>query len=319
MTASDMGEAGPPPTAAVTRRQLSFRRLWFPVAFVIVGLYAGLPWLAPVLMRLGWRQPAEAIYTVYSTQCHQLSQRSYFLFGPKLMYAADELGIGAGPADFMALRAYRGTEALGWKVAWSDRMAAMYSTLFVSLAAARLLSTRIRPLPVWAFLLLLLPMAIDGGTHFLSDLSGFGQGFRDTNLWLADLTGGRLAAGFYGGDAWGSFNAAMRLATGVLFGLGVAWFAVPRIEASFRAAGEADAASLRRSATRAGLRRRLEAVYNSNVSKVHPAADLPRSGRETPVRAGAPALVAPRASYGANGRRPAGTRRPAAGPRDGGI
>jgi uncharacterized membrane protein len=277
MSSREVGEGGLPPTATVTRRPLSLRRLWFPAALLIVGLYAGLPWLAPVFMRLGWIQPAEAIYTVYSTQCHQFSQRSYFLFGPKLMYAADELGIGAGPADFTALRAYRGTEALGWKVAWSDRMTAMYSSLFVFLVAARLLNGRMRPLPVWTFLLLLLPMAIDGGTHFLSDLSGFGQGFRDTNLWLANLTGGRLAAGFYGGDAWGSFNASMRLVTGVLFGLGVVWFAVPRIEASFQTADEAEAASLRRSAARAGLRSRLEPVYNSNVSEVHPAAG-PRDG-----------------------------------------
>jgi uncharacterized membrane protein len=289
---------------AVARR-LSVRRLWFPAALLVVGVYAGLPWLAPVFMRLGWTAPAQAIYDIYSTQCHQLAQRSYFLFGSKIMYAPTELEIPDATAGFLALRAFRGTPELGWKVAWSDRMTAMYSGLFVFLIAARLLGGRMRPLPVWAFLLLLLPMALDGGTHFLSDLSGFGQGFRDTNLWLVGLTGGRLAAGFYGGDAWGSFNATMRLATGVLFGLGVVWFAAPRIEASFHSADEAEAASLRRSATRAGLRSRLEAVYNSDVPEVHPAADLPRSGRETPVRAGA--------------LRPAGTRRPAAGPRDGGI
>jgi uncharacterized membrane protein len=269
-------------------RRLSVSRLWFPAALLVVGLYAGLPWLAPVFMRLGWTAPAQVIYDIYSTQCHQLAQRSYFLFGSKIMYAPSELEIPDATAGFLALRAFRGTPELGWKVAWSDRMTAMYSSLFVFLIAARLLGGRIRPLPVWAFLLLLLPMALDGGTHFLSDLSGLGQGFRDTNLWLAGLTGGRLAAGFYGGDAWGSFNATMRLATGVLFGLGVVWFAVPRIEASFHSADEAEAASQRRSAARAALRSRLEPVYNSNVAGVHPGGELPDPPSDTPLPDGSP-------------------------------
>jgi uncharacterized membrane protein len=221
--------------------------------------------MAPVFMRLGWTRPAEAIYAAYATQCHQLSQRSYFLFGPRLMYAADELGIGAGPSDFMALRAFTGTAALGWKVAWSDRMTAMYSGLFLFLIAVRLVGRRLRPLGVVAFLLLLLPMAIDGGTHFISDLSGFGQGFRDTNLWLVGLTGGRLAPTFYAGDAWGSFNASMRLLTGVLFGLGVAWFAAPRIEATFQAAQAARDATGRRAAARQALREDIKPVYNSST------------------------------------------------------
>lgn len=213
-------------------RSFSLRRLWFPAALLVVGLYAGLPWLAPVFMRLGWTQAAGVVYSIYSTQCHQLAQRSYFLFGPKLMYPPAELGIPS-EGDFEALRAYLGTSAVGWKMAWSDRMTAMYSGLFVSLVVVRMLDRRLRPLPVWALLLVLLPMAVDGGTHFLSDLAGFGQGFRDSNAWLARLTGNLLPAGFYAGDAWGSFNASMRLLSGVLFGLGVAWFAAPRIEASF--------------------------------------------------------------------------------------
>jgi uncharacterized membrane protein len=266
--------------SALTSRDhlFSLRRLWFPAALLVVGLYSGLPWLAPVFMRLGWTAPAQVIYDIYSTQCHQLAQRSYFLFGSKIMYAPSELEIPDATAGFLALRAFRGAPGIGWKVAWSDRMTAMYSSLFVFLIAARLLGGRIRPLPVWAFLLLLLPMALDGGTHFLSDLSGFGQGFRDTNLWLAGLTGGRLAAGFYGGDAWGSFNATMRLATGVLFGLGVVWFAVPRIAASVQAASDAETADRRRTAAREALRERLEPVYNSSIPGSRPLGAGPHDG-----------------------------------------
>jgi hypothetical protein len=89
--------------------------------------------------------------------------------------------------------------------------------------------------------LLLLPMAIDGGTHFLSDLSAgvnFGHGFRDTNLWLAQLTNHALPTSFYAGDALGSFNSWMRIITGVLFGIASVWLAWPYAEAAFAEARE---------------------------------------------------------------------------------
>jgi uncharacterized membrane protein len=84
-------------------------------------------------------------------------------------------------------------------------------------------------LPLWGLFLFLLPMAIDGTTHFISDFWGIGQGFRDTNAWLATLTGQIFEPTFYAGDAWGSFNSIMRLASGILFGLGIVWFGFPYI------------------------------------------------------------------------------------------
>jgi uncharacterized membrane protein len=83
---------------------------------------------------------------------------------------------------------------------------------------------------MWGLVLFLLPMAVDGGTHFLSDLAGIGQGFRDSNLWLAALTQNVFRPGFYAGDALGSFNSLMRIMTGILFGLGIAWFAFPFLD-----------------------------------------------------------------------------------------
>lgn len=215
----------------------ALRLHWFAVVFALVGLYAGLPWLAPALMRIGWTGPAQALYSLYSTQCHQMAQRSYFVFGPKFMYSAPELQAAGASLDPLGLRAFVGTPELGWKVAWSDRMSSMYVGLLASLFSLRLLRRRVPPLPLWGLILLILPLAVDGTTHFLSDLSGFGQGFRDTNRWLAAVTAGQFTSSFYEGDAWGSFNAAMRLLTGGLFGLGVAWFALPRAQAAFEEDG----------------------------------------------------------------------------------
>ena len=61
----------------------------------------------------------------------------------------------------------------------------------------------------------------------ISDFAGIGQGFRDTNLWLADLTNYQFSAGFYAGDALGSFNSWMRLLSGLFFGIGVVLFGFP--------------------------------------------------------------------------------------------
>lgn len=76
-------------------------------------------------------------------------------------------------------------------------------------------------------------MAIDGTSHMISDLAGIGSGFRDSNNWLAGLTNNQFSSAFYAGDAWGSFNAWMRLISGALFGLGLVWFGFPYLDESF--------------------------------------------------------------------------------------
>ena len=81
-------------------------------------------------------------------------------------------------------------------------------------------------------------MGIDGMTHFFSDLAGLGQGFRDSNAWLAVLTNRTFPTSFYAGDAWGSFNAWMRIVTGLLFGLGIVWFGFPFLDDAFKNSAE---------------------------------------------------------------------------------
>ena len=133
----------------------------------------------------------------------------------------------------MILRQFIGNPDMGWKVAWSDRMISMYASTLVFGLLWYPFRRRLKVLPWWGFLLFLLPMVLDGGTHFLSDLSGIGQGFRYTNKWLATLIHQSLPLSFYVGDALGSFNSWMRLLTGVLFGIGVVWFGFPYIDRIF--------------------------------------------------------------------------------------
>ena len=88
---------------------------------------------------------------------------------------------------------------------------------------------KVKPLTWVIFTLLLLPIILDHSTHMLSDLAGIGQGFRDTNLWLALLTNNAFSPSFYAGDALGSFNSWMRLVTGILAEFGIVWFVFPYV------------------------------------------------------------------------------------------
>ena len=217
------------------RTILGLSRHWLAWANAAWGLYIGLPWLAPVLMAAGARPLARIIYLAYSTVCHQLASRSFFLFGPKLTYSYAELqkyvpGIDAWPV----LRAFIGSSDLGYKVAWSDRMVAMYGGIFVGGVIFGLLRHRLRSPKWWVFVLLCAPLVVDGATHFISDLAGVGQGFRYNNAWLATLTGHVFPQRFYVGTELGSFNSWMRLITGLVFGWAVVWMVYPVLEAFFR-------------------------------------------------------------------------------------
>jgi uncharacterized membrane protein len=209
-------------------------RHWFATFLFAYGIWILLPLLAPVFMNIGWSGAGRAIYLVYSLFCHQLPERSFFLFGQRPMYSLSEIQVAwQDTINPLLLRKFIGSETMGWKIAWSDRMISFYASIWFFGVAWWPLRRKVKALPWWGFALLLLPMILDGGTHAVSDLSGIGQGFRDANHWLAALTGNSLPATFYAGDALGSFNSWIRLSTGLLAGLGIIWFALPQVEAAF--------------------------------------------------------------------------------------
>jgi len=209
-------------------------RHWFLTFAVGYGLWVWLPFTAPIFMHLGLSGAGRGVYFFYSFFCHQLPERSFFLFGPKLMYPLTQIQ-AAGPNTInpFLLRQFVGTADTGWKIAWSDRMISFYTSIWIFAMVWQPFRRKWRPLPWWGFALLLLPIVLDGGTHAISDLAGIGQGFRDANEWLRLLTNNAFPASFYAGDAMGSFNSWMRLITGILAGLGIVWFAFPYVEASF--------------------------------------------------------------------------------------
>ena len=206
---------------------------WLLAFNVAWGAFVIAPWLAPVFMKIGLNGLGNAIYFIYQFFCHQLPERSFFLFGSQPMYSLQQIGAVWPTDDPNILRQFIGNAEFGWKVAYSDRMVAMYTSLWIAAMIFGLIRRRLRPLPIWGYLLMILPMAIDGGTHFVSDFARIGQGFRYTNAWLAQLTQNAFPESFYVGDALGSFNSWMRLITGALFGIASVWLAFPYVEAAF--------------------------------------------------------------------------------------
>lgn len=207
-------------------------RHWLLVFLAVWGAFNLLPWLAPVFMKAGWDAAGRAIYTLYTFLCHQLPQRSYFLFGAQPMYELNEVqAVWQNTDNPLILRQFTGTPEMGWKVAWSDRMVSLYTGILFWAAILGPWRRRLPGLPLWGLVLLALPMVVDGGTHMISDmLGGIGGGFRYSNAWLATLTNNSFPAGFYAGDGFGSFNSWMRLISGLLFSLGTVWFVLPTLE-----------------------------------------------------------------------------------------
>jgi uncharacterized membrane protein len=183
------------------RLVLGIARLWGAVFSLALALYVGLPFLAPALMQVGLTGPARLIYLIYSPACHQLPDRSYFLFGEQPVYTLEELEVASVLPDsgLLQRRRYIGDETLGWKVALCERDVAIYGSMLVAGMVFALLRGRVRRLPLPVFVLFVVPIAVDG----LSQLFGL----RTSNWWLRTLTG-------------------------ALFGVGVVWLVYPYIQES---------------------------------------------------------------------------------------
>jgi hypothetical protein len=152
---------------------LTFLRHWLLIFNLLFGIYMITPWLAPVLLQFGYERVGHFIYTLCSTQCHPLPQRSFFLFDPQPMYTLAEIQAAWVNTDNPAtLRQFVGSPEMGWKVAWSDWMVSIYSSIFVAGLLFALVRRRLKPLPGRVVLLFIFPLAIDGTTHLISDLAG---------------------------------------------------------------------------------------------------------------------------------------------------
>lgn len=183
---------------------------------VIVLLYLGLPFLAPVLLKLGYNGPAKIIYKGYSFVCHQLAFRSWFLFGEQTAYPRQAAGVdrlkpygmvtGMDEFDNLQAREYTGSPVIGYKVALCQRDVGIYGGILFFGLIFSLSKRRLKSLPWYLWIIIgILPIAMDGFSQLLSQPPISLLPMRESTPFLRTLTGG-------------------------LFGITTAWFGYPMVE-----------------------------------------------------------------------------------------
>jgi uncharacterized membrane protein len=191
-------------------------RRYMSVLNIIVFIYLGLPFLAPIMMAAGVTGPASLIYRVYGAVCHQLAFRSWFLFGEQAAYPRQAAGVnglipyaietGLDEDDQISARQFTGNSTVGYKVAICQRDVAIYAGILIFGIVFNLTGKKIKPLPWYLWLLIgILPIALDGFTQLMSQPPISLFPYRESTPLL-------------------------RTITGLLFGLTTAWFGYPLVE-----------------------------------------------------------------------------------------
>ena len=186
--------AQPLPVPAASPLNAAIARHWVTGANILLGIWAGLPWLAALFAKLGWWAGANAVYTGFIFFCHQLPERAGRL------------------ADYEAASCYRCLALYG----------AMFLTGLLFAYSRRAGHAWVRRGISWQGLLLCcLPILLDGLTHMM--------GLRADNAWFDLLTGGVFGA-FSMGDGIGTLNWWLRVLSATLCGVGAILFFYPRID-----------------------------------------------------------------------------------------
>lgn len=187
---------------------------------LLVFLYVGIPFLAPVLMNAGVTGPARLIYRAYGAVCHQFAFRSWFLFGEQPAYPREAARVdglrpygeatGLDEEDVFGARAFLGDEQLGYKVAFCERDVAIYGGILLFGLVFGLSGHRLRALPWYIWVLIgLAPIGLDGVSQLLSQAPFEYWVYRESTPFLRTLTG-------------------------ALFGFSTAWFGYPQVEAAMQ-------------------------------------------------------------------------------------
>lgn len=173
-------------------------RHWLLLVNTLTGLYAALLALPAALMVAGHSRAATLMYRAFGPLCHQLPERSFFLFGSRLVYTLEELERltgGSVPLRFI------GSTTVGYKMAICQRDVAIHLSIWLAGLVFAIVRQKLRPLPLLTFGVLCIPMALDG----LGQLLGLWQ----SPWWTRVLSGG-------------------------LFGVACVWVSYPHIEAGMR-------------------------------------------------------------------------------------
>ena len=206
-------------------------KTWFGFAMLVSFLFLLLGLLAPALMAENNVESAQSIYRFLAINNHQLPERSYFLFGEEgSIQTYSEAELIAQGMNLENKEAFIGNETVGYKTGLNHRMMSIFIGMFIGGLAWGLSRGKLR-IGLFVFLLLLLPILLDGFSHMISDTS---SGFREVNNWARFLSGNAFSDTFYNETTAGSLNWWLRIITGTLFGLGITWYLFTRFDDYFK-------------------------------------------------------------------------------------
>jgi uncharacterized membrane protein len=181
---------------------------WLLTCNLLVALFLALPFMAPTLLRAGRADLANLIYSAYGWSCHEWPFRAYFLFGPQATYSIAELQAHG----ISAIYDFRGSPELGYEVAFCARNVAIYAAVLAAGLAYARWRRGWRPLSFGGYVVLIVPMALDG---------------------LTQLVG------------WRESTWELRTVTGLLFGAASVWLIYPRLDHALDAAAASGRLSAR--------------------------------------------------------------------------
>ena len=211
----------PPPTG-VARLLYAFaeifRQHWLAIFTGILFFYALLPFGAPLLKQAGLDGVAQVIYQPYKLVCHTYGFRSMYLFGEQFTYTREEFNAKSGIdtlapgnmfSNLLAARDFQGNLQMGYKVALCERDVALYLSMALGGVIYGLAQRRVRHMPWWLFVLIgIAPIGLDGFSQLFSQAPFYFIQYRESTV-------------------------ALRMLTGSLFGLSMAWLVFPIIESTF--------------------------------------------------------------------------------------
>lgn len=136
---------------------------------ILVFVYVGIAFLAPILLKNGYSNIATPIYEVYERFCHQRVERSLFLFGTDSFYTVQDLKEIEYLPESSELDSYpeyfghefNGNDEIGFKVAICIRDVALYLSFAVVLLFLSIKGTKVYPW--WLVIGLITPIFLDVG------------------------------------------------------------------------------------------------------------------------------------------------------------
>ncbi|TLM98679.1 DUF2085 domain-containing protein, partial [bacterium] len=189
---------------------LWFTRNYVKVILGILILFVGLPFLAPVLEKYGSSGTARVIYFIYRPFCHQLTFRSYFLYGEQVIYPRElahvpgvltyEQITGSNVIDINEARNFTGNPLVGYKVAMCERDVAIYGSLLLFGILFELTGRKLKQFPWYLWIILaVVPIGLDGFSQLPSLMVNplAWLPIRESTPFLRTLTGGLF--GFFSG------------------------------------------------------------------------------------------------------------------------